>query len=151
MNTSCSVLDVHLHEFCLVGVLYNTLRRFWVSVRLSDIHLPIRQRPIIHVHSITLIPSKVFSRNLKQIWITIRQRAKDKNRNSTYSFCIIMPHLKVLVWKSWPLCKFKTVEDIFINELLSEMCRKKWTVTPSILFAELLPFEIFGMKVVSAL
>ena len=88
-------------------------------------------RPLtFRVRYITLIPFKIFSWNLVQVYIIIRQCAQNKNRHYTYIFYGIIP-LWIFSYEN-RVC-FDTVENIFMNLCTNinnhqTMCR--WNYAP---------------------
>ena len=80
---------------------------------------------------------------------------RNKNRHSTYSFLRNYGLLKVFLWKSCPFYNLDIVQNIFMKLCTNlnphqTMCRKKIR-NSAYTFTELCPFEMFPMKIVSAL
>ena len=76
----------------------------------------------------------------------------------------MMPLWSFFLWKSCLLYNFNTVQNIFMKlctniyhyqticrEPLLDQVQRKRTITPPTFFTELCPFEIFPMKIMSAL
>ena len=103
----------------VLRVLYYSLWNFLVS-HLSAVHPPI-STSIIHVRFITLIQSRIFSRNFSQMCCTMRRRAELRYHNSglpTFGVIALWTlNIAISTMYKCTLCKLKTVQDIITKFL----------------------------------
>ena len=107
------------------------------------------------VRSLSLIPFAIMSQNLVEIYSMTRRRAENNNGHSTCIFCGIIP-----------LCNFQYTNCVhFITLIPFEIISQNWVeiksmtddmqrftrVAPSAFLAELFPFVIFRIEIVSTL
>ena len=107
------------------------------------------------VHSITLIRFEIISQNLVEIYSMTRRGAEINNRHSTYIFCGIIPLCNFQYRnrvRSITLISFEIISRNLVQyKAWPAILQRLKLVTPLTLFAELFPFLISRIDIVSAL